>query len=46
LGVELVDRTGRALSSILVSIAEISNRVSNIAGSAREQSNGLDVRPT
>jgi len=41
LGVELVDRTGTALSSILVSIAEISNRVSNIAGSAREQSNGL-----
>ncbi|MFC6584825.1 methyl-accepting chemotaxis protein [Sulfitobacter aestuariivivens] len=40
-GVELVDRTGAALASIVTSVSEISNRVSAIAVSAREQSSGL-----
>ncbi len=40
-GVELVDRTGEALSSIVTYFAEISNRVSTIASSAREQASGL-----
>ncbi|MFK7835403.1 MAG: methyl-accepting chemotaxis protein [Sulfitobacter sp.] len=40
-GVDLVDRTGTALASIVTSVAEISNRVSNIAGSSQEQSSGL-----
>lgn len=40
-GVELVDRTGLALSSIVTSVSEISRRVSDIAGSAREQASGL-----
>lgn len=41
-GVDLVDRTGSALSSILSSVSEISKRVSDIATSAREQSAGLN----
>lgn len=41
-GVDLVDKTGAALSSIVTSVAEISKRVSDIAISAREQSSGLN----
>lgn len=41
-GVDLVDRTGAALSAIVSSVAEISKRVSEIASSAREQSSGLN----
>jgi methyl-accepting chemotaxis protein len=41
-GVELVDRTGTALSAIVTSVAEISERVAEIAGSARQQSAGLN----
>ncbi|WP_299679026.1 methyl-accepting chemotaxis protein [uncultured Roseobacter sp.] len=41
-GVELVDRTGTALASIVSSVSEISKRVSTIATSAREQSAGLN----
>ncbi|MEL6884912.1 MAG: methyl-accepting chemotaxis protein [Pseudomonadota bacterium] len=40
-GVDLVDRTGSALSSIVASVADISARVAEIATSAREQSAGL-----
>lgn len=40
-GVDLVDRTGIALSSIVTSVSEISKSVSDIASSAREQANGL-----
>ena len=40
-GVELVDRTGAALASIVSSVSEISDRVSGIAASTREQSSGL-----
>lgn len=40
-GVDLVDRTGTALSSIVASVSDISERVAVIAGSAREQSVGL-----
>lgn len=40
-GVDLVDRTGAALASIVTSVSEISNRVSGIASSAREQASGL-----
>ena len=38
---DLVDRTGSALSSIVNSVSEISARISGIAESAREQSAGL-----
>ena len=41
-GVDLVDRTGSALASIVSSVSEISRRVSEIASSAREQSAGLN----
>jgi len=41
-GVDLVDRTGSALSAIVRSVADISERVAAIAASAREQSNGLN----
>lgn len=41
-GVELVDRTGAALSAIVSSVADISARVSEIATSARQQSAGLN----
>ncbi|MEL6450722.1 MAG: methyl-accepting chemotaxis protein [Pseudomonadota bacterium] len=41
-GVELVDRTGTALSAIVHSVADISNRVAEIASSARQQSAGLN----
>ncbi|MCA0920123.1 methyl-accepting chemotaxis protein [Pseudooceanicola nanhaiensis] len=40
-GVDLVNRTGDALGSIVTSVADISKRVSIIATSAREQSAGL-----
>jgi methyl-accepting chemotaxis protein len=40
-GVELVDKTGVALDSIVVSVADISKRVVAIAASAREQATGL-----
>jgi methyl-accepting chemotaxis protein len=40
-GVDLVGRTGTALDEIVVSVADISERVAEIAGSAREQSAGL-----
>ena len=40
-GVDLVDRTGGALASIVTSVAEISRSVSGIAFSAREQATGL-----
>jgi len=41
-GVDLVDRTGAALSEIVTSVSEISQRVASIAGAAREQSIGLN----
>jgi len=41
-GVDLVDRTGAALSAIVTSVAEISERVAEIATSARQQSAGLN----
>lgn len=41
-GVDLVDKTGTALASIVTSVAEISKSVSTIAVSAREQSAGLN----
>jgi len=41
-GVDLVDRTGAALASIVTSVSEISKRVSAIAASSREQSTGLN----
>nr|WP_319799761.1 methyl-accepting chemotaxis protein [Roseobacter sp. H9] len=41
-GVELVDKTGTALSAIVTSVSEISKRVAGIAASAREQSVGLN----
>ncbi|WP_415402343.1 methyl-accepting chemotaxis protein [Tateyamaria sp. SN3-11] len=41
-GVDLVDRTGTALSAIVTSVAEISDRVAEIASSARQQSSGLN----
>lgn len=41
-GVDLVDRTGTALSSIVSSVADISTRVADIATSARQQSAGLN----
>lgn len=41
-GVDLVDRTGAALSAIVTSVAEISSRIAEIATSAREQSAGLN----
>ncbi len=40
-GVDLVDKTGAALSTIVGSISEISDLISNIAVSAKEQSSGL-----
>ncbi|TKD17392.1 PAS domain S-box protein [Rhodobacter capsulatus] len=40
-GVDLVGQTGQALDGILVSVNDISGRVSKIASSAREQSTGL-----
>lgn len=40
-GVDLVDRTGSALASIVSSVSDISERVAAIASSAREQSSGL-----
>jgi methyl-accepting chemotaxis protein len=40
-GVDLVDKTGVALSTIVESISEISDLISNIAVSAKEQSAGL-----
>jgi len=41
-GVDLVDRTGTALSAIVDSISEISGLVSNIAASTQEQASGLN----
>ncbi|MEL7092659.1 MAG: HAMP domain-containing methyl-accepting chemotaxis protein [Pseudomonadota bacterium] len=41
-GVDLVDKTGSALSSIVSSVADISTRVAEIATSARQQSSGLN----
>ncbi len=41
-GVELVDRTGTALSAIVESISEISGIVANIALSTKEQAAGLN----
>ena len=41
-GVELVDKTGAALTAIVMSVSEISKRVAEIAASAREQSIGLN----
>ena len=41
-GVELVDKTGKALSAIVSSVSEISQRVATIATSATEQSVGLN----
>lgn len=41
-GVDLVARTGAALSAIVSSVSEISDRVTEIAVSAREQSLGLN----
>ncbi|WP_299611798.1 methyl-accepting chemotaxis protein [uncultured Tateyamaria sp.] len=41
-GVDLVDRTGTALSAIVSSVADISDRVAEIATSARQQSAGLN----
>lgn len=41
-GVDLVDRTGTALSAIVSSVSDISERVTEIASSAREQSIGLN----
>lgn len=40
-GVELVGETGTALTAILASVTEISDRISTIASSAREQSIGI-----
>jgi methyl-accepting chemotaxis protein len=40
-GVELVDRTGRALTEIASQVSDISNIVSEIASSAQEQATGL-----
>lgn len=42
IGVDLVDKTGDALAAIVTSIAEISQRVSGIASSSKEQSVGLN----
>ncbi len=42
LGVDLVDKTGDALGAIVSSVAEISQRVSGIASSSKEQSVGLN----
>ncbi|MBY5932011.1 HAMP domain-containing protein [Tateyamaria omphalii] len=41
-GVDLVDRTGTALAAIVSSVDDISNRVVEIATSARQQSAGLN----
>jgi len=41
-GVDLVDRTGAALAAIVLSVSDISERVAEIASSAREQSAGLN----
>ncbi len=41
-GVELVDKTGTALGAIVESISEISELVSNIAVSTKEQASGLN----
>ena len=41
-GVDLVDRTGAALSAIVKSVSDISERIADIASSAREQSAGLN----
>lgn len=41
-GVELVDKTGNALGAIVESISEISELVSNIAVSTKEQASGLN----
>ncbi len=41
-GVDLVDKTGMALSAIVDSIAEISGLVSDIAMSTKEQASGLN----
>lgn len=41
-GVDLVDKTGTALSAIVTSVADISERVTEIASSARQQSAGLN----
>lgn len=40
-GVELVGETGTALEAILAAVNDVSERVSRIASSAREQSSGL-----
>ncbi|MEP1537317.1 MAG: methyl-accepting chemotaxis protein [Paracoccaceae bacterium] len=40
-GVDLVDRTGAALSAIVTAVADITDRVGEIATSAREQASGL-----
>ncbi|MEO9515570.1 MAG: methyl-accepting chemotaxis protein [Paracoccaceae bacterium] len=40
-GVDLVDRTGAALSAIVTAVADITDRVGEIATSAREQAAGL-----
>ncbi|MEP4199021.1 MAG: methyl-accepting chemotaxis protein [Aliishimia sp.] len=41
-GVELVDKTGSSLAAIVSSISEISDLVSNIALSTKEQASGLN----
>ncbi len=41
-GVDLTGRAGGALESIVTSISDISQHVSNIATSANEQANGID----
>lgn len=41
LGVDLVSKTGNALTSIQTSVTEISTRISTIAVSAREQADGI-----
>jgi methyl-accepting chemotaxis protein len=40
-GVELVDKTGSALSLIVEAVSEISQRIAAIASSAREQATGI-----
>ena len=40
-GVDLVDRTGAALAAIVTAVADITDRVGEIATSAREQASGL-----
>lgn len=41
-GVDLVDRTGRALDDIVQAVSDITKRVSQIAESSREQAAGLN----